>query len=161
MSTSTLLTVAAVQPTPVFLDRQATVERLVALIKEAGAAGARLIALPEAIVPGYPDWVWRLPAWKDHDWYKRLHDQAVDIPGPTTDALGAAAAEASAWVAVGSTSGPGQGRCTTHCCTSAPTARLRACTESCCPPAVSAPCGAAVTAPPSPSSRASSVESAG
>lgn len=101
MSTSTLLTVAAVQPTPVFLDREATVERLVASIKEAGAAGARLIALPKAIVPGDPDWVWRLPAWKDHDWYERLHDQAVDVPGPTTDALGAAAAEASAWVAVG------------------------------------------------------------
>lgn len=109
MSTSTSLTVAAVQPTPVFLDREATVERLVASIKEAGAAGAGLIALPEAIVPGYPDWVWRLPAWKDHDWYERLYDQAVDIPGPTTDALGAAAAEASAWVAVGVSERTGSG----------------------------------------------------
>jgi nitrilase len=97
----TRLTVAAVQATPVFLDRAATVERLVASIKEAGAAGARLIALPEAIVPGYPDWVWRLPAWKDHEWYGRLHDQAVDIPGPVTEELGAAAAEAGAWVVLG------------------------------------------------------------
>lgn len=103
MSIATQLTVAAVQPTPVFLDRDATVERLVLCVKEAAAAGARLIVFPEAIVPGYPDFVWRLPAWQDRAWYERLHDQAVDIPGPVTEALGAAAAEAGAWVAVGVT----------------------------------------------------------
>jgi nitrilase len=95
------VTVAAVQSTPVFLDRDATVERLVAAIKEAAAEGAQLVVFPEAIVPGYPDWVWRTPAWSDTDWYRRLHDQAVDIPGPATDVLGAAAAEAGVWVAVG------------------------------------------------------------
>jgi nitrilase len=59
------------------------------------------VVFPEAIVPGYPDWVWRVPAFSDRDWYERLHDQAVDIPGPTTEALGAAAREAGTWVAVG------------------------------------------------------------
>ena len=95
------VTVAAVQPTPVFLDRDATVERLVVSIKEAAAEEARLIVFPEAIVPGYPDWVWRAPAWSDADWYARLYDQAVEIPGPVTDVLGAAAKEAEAWIAVG------------------------------------------------------------
>ena len=95
------VTVAAVQPTPVFLDRDATVERLVVSIKEAAAEEARLIVFPEAIVPGYPDWVWRAPAWSDADWYARLYDQAVEVPGPVTDALGAAAKEAGAWIAVG------------------------------------------------------------
>lgn len=95
------VTVAAVQSTPVYLDRDATVERLVVSIKEAAAAGAELVVFPEAIVPGYPDWVWRTPAWADTEWYRRLHDQAVDVPGPVTEVLGAAAAEAGAWVAVG------------------------------------------------------------
>ena len=95
------VTVAAVQSTPVYLDRDATVERLVVSIKEAAAAGAELVVFPEAIVPGYPDWVWRTPAWSDSEWYQRLYDQAVDIPGPVTEVLGAAAAEASAWVAIG------------------------------------------------------------
>ena len=95
------VTVAAVQSTPVFLDRDATVDVLVTSVKEAAASGARLIVFPEAVVPGYPDFVWRLPAWRDGDWYARLYDQAVDIPGPATDALAAAAAEAGAWVAVG------------------------------------------------------------
>ena len=39
-----------------------------------------LVVFPEAIVPGYPDWVWRTPAWSDSEWYQRLYDQAVDIP---------------------------------------------------------------------------------
>ena len=56
---------AAVQATPVFLDREATVEKVCRLAKEAGANGAELIVLPEAFVPGYPDWVWRSQPWKD------------------------------------------------------------------------------------------------
>jgi len=97
----TLITVGAVQSTPVFLDRDATVSRLVTSIQEAAARGAELVVFPEAIVPGYPDWVWRLPAWADGPWYERLHDQAVEIPGPTTEVLAAAAAAAGVWVAVG------------------------------------------------------------
>lgn len=94
-------TVAAVQATPVFLDRDATVERLVASVDDAAASGAQLIVFPEAIVPGYPDWVWRTPAWMDRTWYHRLWDQAVDIPGPVTRVLGAAARRARVWLAVG------------------------------------------------------------
>ena len=95
------VTVAAVQTAPVFLDRDATVAVLIRSMEDAAAAGAQLVVFPEAIVPGYPDWVWRLPAWSDREWYRRLYDQAVDIPGPTTERLGASAAEIGAWVVVG------------------------------------------------------------
>jgi nitrilase len=95
------VSVAAVQSTPVFLDRDATVDRLVASVDEAAASGARLIVFPEAIIPGYPDWVWRTPAWSDRTWYRRLWDEAVDIPGPVTDTLGSAASRAGAWLVVG------------------------------------------------------------
>ena len=64
---------AAVQATPVFLDREATVEKVCRLAKEAAAFGAELIVLPEAFVPGYPDWVWRSQPWKDaRARYRRL-----------------------------------------------------------------------------------------
>lgn len=95
------VTVAAVQACPVFLDCDATVEVLVRHIDQAASQGAQLVVLPEAIVPGYPDWVWRRPAWSDGAWYERLFDQAVDIPGPITERLGAAARQAGVWVAVG------------------------------------------------------------
>ena len=56
---------AAVQATPVFLDRDATVEKVVELTAKAAAEGAGLVVFPEAFVPTYPDWVWRTPAWRD------------------------------------------------------------------------------------------------
>ncbi len=99
--TDATLTVAAVQSTPVFLDRDATLERVVASVDEAAAEGVQLIVFSEAIIPGYPDWVWRTPPWSDRVWYQQLWDQAVDIPGSATDALGAAARRAGAWLAIG------------------------------------------------------------
>jgi nitrilase len=95
------VTVAAVQATPVFLDAAATVDKAVALIKQAGAAGAQLAVFPEAFIPTYPDWVWRVPAWSDGRYIHRLYEEAVRIPGPHTDALAAAARDAGTYVAVG------------------------------------------------------------
>jgi nitrilase len=101
MSTTGPVTVAAVQATPVFLDREATTEKACELIAEAGAAGAKLVVFPEAFIPAYPDWVWRLPAWRDDVYMSRLYDQAVTVPGPTTARLAAAAKAAGAYVAMG------------------------------------------------------------
>lgn len=103
MSTQSSLRVAAVQSTPAFLDRDATVELVISEISDAAEAGAQLVVFPEAVVPGYPDWVWRRPAWSDAALYRRLHDQAVDVPGPVTERLGQAARSAEAWVVVGIT----------------------------------------------------------
>ena len=84
--------VAAVQATPVFLDRDATVDRACELTAKAAAAGASLVVFPEAFVPGYPDWVWRTPAWSDGKLTGRLLANAVEVPSPSVDRLGAAAA---------------------------------------------------------------------
>ena len=97
------VTAAAVQATPVFLDREATVERSCKLIEEAGVNGAGLIVFPETFIPTYPDWVWRAPAWDgpSADLYGRLLENAVEIPSHTTDAIGKAAKRAKAHVAMG------------------------------------------------------------
>jgi nitrilase len=94
--------VAAVQAAPVFLDRDATAAKACELIAEAGAQGARLIVFPEAFIPTYPDWVWRAPPWSDGGaLFGRLLDNAVVVPSATTEALGRAASEAGAYVAIG------------------------------------------------------------
>src|SRR3954452_15620389 len=92
--------VAAVQAAPVFLDRDATVERIGMLTKEAAGAGAKLVAFPEGFVPTYPDWVWRTNPWADGEWYARWIDQCVDVPGPACDALGDIARDTDVYLAV-------------------------------------------------------------
>ena len=81
---------AAVQATPVFLDRDATVDVVISRTRDAAKLGAELIVFPETFIPTYPDWVWRAPAWEgaSGDLYARLLENAVEIPGPVTETLG-------------------------------------------------------------------------
>jgi nitrilase len=98
-----MVTVAAVQATPVFLDRDATTDKCCALVREAAARGAELVVFPESFIPAYPDWVWRTPAWSDSEFVKRFYANAVTVPGPTLQRIGETAAEASTYVVVGVT----------------------------------------------------------
>jgi nitrilase len=102
VSTMEPVTVAAVQATPVFCDREATIEKVAALTKEAVTHGAALVAFSEGFVPTYPDWLWRTVPWgeRDRQWYARWFDQTVDVPGPACDALGAIAREHSCYLAI-------------------------------------------------------------
>jgi nitrilase len=99
----TRVTVAAVQATPVFLDREATVEKSEKLIHEAAASGAGLVVFPETFIPTYPDWVWRVAAWDgpSAELFERLLENAVVVPSPTTEAIGKAARRARAYVSMG------------------------------------------------------------
>lgn len=65
--------VAVIQRPPVFLDRAATLDQAVASLGEAAANGARLAVFPEALVPGYPAWMWRLRPGPDMALTERIH----------------------------------------------------------------------------------------
>lgn len=95
--------VAAVQAAPVFLDRDATIDKVGALVDKAAGEGARLVVFPETFVPTYPDWVWRTPPWEDGEarWFARLLDQSVVVPSADTDALAAHARRNSCYLSVG------------------------------------------------------------
>jgi nitrilase len=99
----TTVRAAAVQGTPVFLDREATTEKACGLIKEAAGEGAGLVVFPEAFIPTYPDWVWRRKPWDDGEanWFGRLAAEAVTVPGPTTTKLGETARETGTYVVMG------------------------------------------------------------
>lgn len=49
--------VAAVQMAPVQNNTAATIDKVVAYMEEAAREGAKIVAFPEAIVPGYPWWI--------------------------------------------------------------------------------------------------------
>jgi nitrilase len=103
-ATSTSTIIAAVQAAPIFLNREATVEKACGLIAEAGNRGARLIVLPEVFIPSYPDWVWAVPAGEGgllEALYADLLANAVAVPSPATDMLCRAAQQAGAYVAIG------------------------------------------------------------
>jgi nitrilase len=103
LNSSTFL-VAAAQATPVFLNRAATVDKACELIAEAGRAGARLVAFPEAFIPAYPDWVWAIPPGEEktlNELYAELVANAVTIPSDATDQLCRAAQRAHIHVVMG------------------------------------------------------------
>lgn len=57
MQTDPLLTIAFAQISPVWLNRQATTDKIVAAIQSAAKMGANLVAFGEALLPGYPFWL--------------------------------------------------------------------------------------------------------
>ncbi|KPK65873.1 MAG: hypothetical protein AMS21_03665 [Gemmatimonas sp. SG8_38_2] len=105
MSSSTEpFVVAAAQATPVFLDRDASIDKACSLVAEAAAGGAKLIVFPECFIPTYPVWVWFIQPVKTselRDLYAELLDNSVSIPSAATDRLGVAARDASITVAIG------------------------------------------------------------
>ena len=78
---SSTFRIAAVQTAPVFLRREATVEKVCERIGQAAQEGARLVVFPEAFVPTYPLWVWHVPAGETKTLralYADLLEEAVD-----------------------------------------------------------------------------------
>ena len=96
------LRVAAVQASYVLMDQDATLDRVAELCAKAAALGAELVVFPEAFVPGTPLWIDTRPIWDDDDeWYRLLVENAVVVPSPVTDRLGAVAREHGQWLVVG------------------------------------------------------------
>lgn len=94
---------AAVQAASVFLDREASTAKACALIREAGANGAKLVAFPEGFIPAHPIWFHFHPGTSKiaTELSVDLFKNAVEIPGPEIEMLQRAAAEAGAYVVVG------------------------------------------------------------
>ena len=98
--------VAVVQAAPALFDRAAGTDKACRLVREAAAAGARLVLLPEAYLPGYPRGLGfgtlvggRTPAGRDL--WRRYWEESVAVPGPTTEALGPPPARPTPSSAVG------------------------------------------------------------
>ena len=87
---------------PQYVDCKATLEKAIGLIEEAGRQGARLVVFSECFLPAYPHWSLDLGdrAHFNDMWGKYLWN-SVEVPGPETEALCAAAKRAGTLIAVG------------------------------------------------------------
>lgn len=92
---------AAIQAAPIFLDREATLDKACGLITEAAQAGAHLIAFPEVFLPGYPYWIRLENPFKTTPYFVELLKNSVQIPSPTTTRLCEAARKAGVYVLIG------------------------------------------------------------
>ena len=98
----TAFRLAAVQAAPVFMDRAASTAKACALISEAAADGATLVAFSETWLPGYPRWVNAPSGAGEKRRLTALYLEAsVTIPGPETELLCDATRTAGVDVVIG------------------------------------------------------------
>src|SRR6516165_7445639 len=94
---------AAVQAAPVFLDRDAKVDELDALVQKAVNAGADLIVFGESFIPAFPVWNLIYAPIDQHTFFRRLFDNAVQVPGQHTKRLSEIAKRYNVILSVGIT----------------------------------------------------------
>ncbi|RMF85382.1 MAG: carbon-nitrogen hydrolase family protein [Nitrospinota bacterium] len=99
--------VAAVQATPVFMDKRGSIEKYCHYIEQAGREGAELVVTPETGIPTYPYWRGNFGytdpesarAWRDT--VIEFYRNAIRIPSADTDQLCKAAKSAKAYCVIG------------------------------------------------------------
>ena len=97
--------VAAAHVAPVFLDTDRSVEKACSVIEEAAGHGARLIAFPEAFLPGFPVWAALEAPIRTHELFKRLAASAVAIDGPELARIRQTAQRNGICISIGFTEG--------------------------------------------------------
>ena len=105
MSENTL-TVGLAQIAPVWLQREATIDKVAGYIARAADEGCDLVVFGEALIPGYPFWVERTDGARfESDLQKRLYahyvEQAVTIEDGDLDSICKMAADKQIAVYVG------------------------------------------------------------
>jgi aliphatic nitrilase len=93
--------VAAAHVAPVFLDTDQSVEKACSVIEEAARHGAKLIAFPEAFLPGFPIWAGLEAPIRTHELFKTLAASAVALNGPELARIRETARQQGVFVSIG------------------------------------------------------------
>jgi nitrilase len=100
--------VAVVQAAPVLFDKARSIDKACRLVREAGGQGSKVILLPEAFIPAYPrglsfGMVIGNRTADGRQLWQKYWENSIEDSGPEVQALGEAAKEAGAYVAIGVT----------------------------------------------------------
>jgi nitrilase len=100
------VTVSVVQAGSILFDTERTLAKAIDCLEAAVGQGAELVVFPEAFLGGYPkglDFGARVGSRsaKGRAMFRRYFESAIDVPGPVTEAFGAACRERGAYVVMG------------------------------------------------------------
>jgi nitrilase len=111
--------VAIAQSAPVFLDKQASLGKALALVRQAAKRDARLVVFGESWLPGYPAWLDVCPGaalWENasaKQVFAKFRNDSITVPGNEVDALCEAARDLEIAIVIGAServdAGPGNG----------------------------------------------------
>lgn len=113
MNLQQTIKVAVVQAAPILFDKARSVEKACALVRQAGSRGSKIVLLPEAFIPAYPrgfsfGMVIGNRSAEGRLLWQRYWENSIEEQGLEARALGQAAREAGAYVAIGVTERDGQ-----------------------------------------------------
>ena len=95
--------VAVAQVSPVFMNKEATIDKACRAMEEAGKNGAELIVFSETFIPGYPYWRGTNPISKWSENQIEYMKNSISIPSQDTEILGDAARDAGLVSVIGCT----------------------------------------------------------
>ena len=94
---------AAVQAAPVFLNREATIDKVETLLTEATANGEKLVVFPESFIPCFPVWCLVHAPIDQHPLFTRLYENALDVKSDAFRKLTSLAKKYNAFLSIGVT----------------------------------------------------------
>ena len=98
--------VAVIQASPVIMDKNATLDKVELLTKEAAERGAKIVVFPEAYIPAYPRGLGFKTVVGSRseegraDWF-RYWDNSLEVPGKGTEKLGELAKDNNIYLVIG------------------------------------------------------------
>jgi nitrilase len=96
-----IVKVAAAHAASVYMNAPATVQKAVSIIEEASRSGAELISFPESFIPGFPVWAALWAPIYNHEWFKRMAQNSINVAGPEIAEIRAAARRCGVFVSMG------------------------------------------------------------
>lgn len=92
---------AVAQLEPVWLNKDASIDKAIEWIQKAAQEGVRIIAFPEVFIPGYPGWIWQGPFTFGQRFQQKYAKNSITRNGPEIRRIAAAARENNIVVVMG------------------------------------------------------------
>lgn len=93
--------IAGMHAAPVYMNRDATLDKIDSMTSEAATAGARVAAFPEAFLPGFPIWCLAQRPIDMHEHFKEYYANSIEVPGRHVQRLSEIAYKHDIWLSIG------------------------------------------------------------